>query len=180
MTDAGVAQPAAPLVFSYSRVLAPPLWAFACIMAVELVVVHILVSSLWSRTAAATLSTLSLAALAWTILFIRSLKRLPVLVDGEGVTMRVGSLKSVHLGWDRVAGVRTSWPAEALRQRTVLNLALINYPNVMLDLDPPFLTRRRSLQAVAHRLDDPAGFVAAIGALIHGGKSGEQAPWSIA
>jgi hypothetical protein len=165
MTDAGVAQPAAPLVFSYNRVLAPPLWAFACIMAVELVVVHILVSSLWSRTAAATLSTFSLAALAWTILFIRSLKRLPVLVDGEGVTMRVGSLRSVHVPWDRVAGVRTSWPAEVLRLRTVLNLAPINYPNVMLDLDPPLPTRRRSLQAIAHRLDDPSRFVAAVAGL---------------
>jgi hypothetical protein len=162
MTRAGAAEPAAPLIFSYSRVLAPPLWAFASIMAVELLVVHILVSSLWSRTAAAILSALSFAALVWTILFIRSLKRLPVLVDGEGVTMRVGSLRSVRVPRDRVAGVRTCWPPEALRQRTVLNLALINYPNVMLDLDPPLPTRRRSLQAVAHRLDDPVGFVAAI------------------
>jgi hypothetical protein len=144
------------------------MWAFACIMAIELFVVHLLVSALWSRTAAAILSALSLAALTWTIMFIRSLKRLPVLVDGERVTMRVGRLKSVEVARDRIAGVRTSWPAEALKQRAVLNLALINYPNVMLDLDPPLLARRRSLRAVAHRLDDPSGFVAAIGQLTAG------------
>jgi hypothetical protein len=163
MTQVGVAQPAAPLAFSYSRALAPPMWAFACIMAVELVVIHLLVSALWSRTAAAILSILSLAALVWTIAFIRSLKRLPVLIDAERVTMRLGFLKSVRVPLDRVAGVRTAWPGEALKQRAVLNLALINYPNVMLDLDPPLLTRRRSVDAVAHRLDDPSGFAAAIG-----------------
>jgi hypothetical protein len=35
----------------------------------------------------------------------------------------------------------------------------------MLDLDPPLPTRRRSLRAVAHRLDDPGGFVAAVARL---------------
>ena len=49
MSHDGAAQPAAPLLFSYSRALAPPLWAFACIMAIELVVVHLLVSALSSR-----------------------------------------------------------------------------------------------------------------------------------
>ena len=138
------------------------MWAFACIMAIELVVVHLLASALWSRTGAAILSLLSLAALIWTILFIRSLKHRPVLVDEEGVTMRLGSLRSVLVPREQVAGVRTGWPGETLKQRGILNLALINYPNVMLDLDPPLRARRRSIQAIAHRLDDPAGFVAAI------------------
>jgi hypothetical protein len=141
------------------------MWVLACIMAVELVIVHLFVSALWSRTAAAILSIVSLASLAWIILFIRSLKRLPVLVDEKMVTMRIGSLKSVRVPCGQIAGVRTAWPREALQQRAVLNLALINYPNVMLDLDPPLVTRRRTVLAVAHRLDDPEGFVAAIGRL---------------
>src|ERR1700710_2996359 len=120
MIDAGVAQPAAPLAFSYSRALAPTMWAFASIMAVELVVVHLLVTGLWSRTAAAILSILSLAALVWTIIFIRSLRRLPVLVDAAGVTMRVGSLRSLLVPAGQVAGIRTAWPGDALKQRTVL------------------------------------------------------------
>lgn len=152
--------------FSYSRALAPPLWAFASIMAVELVVVHLLVSALWSHAAAAILSVLSVAGLAWTFVFIRSLKRLPVLVDAEGVTMRFGSLRSVTVPAGQVAGLRTAWPREELRRRGVLNLALINYPNVMLDIDPPLLARRRPLRAIAHRLDDPAGFAAAVGRLM--------------
>jgi len=180
MTSAGAAPPAAPLAFSYSRALAPPIWAFACIMAIELVVVHLLVSALWSRTAAAILSILSLAALVWTVSFILSLSRLPVLVDRDKVTMRVGTLKSVEVPRDRIAGVRTAWPREALKERTVLNLALINYPNVMLDLEPPLVTRRRSLGAIAHRLDDPTAFVAAIQKCIRVGAGEEGIEWSIA
>ena len=180
MIDAGVAQPAAPLAFSYSRALAPTMWAFASIMAVELVVVHLLVTGLWSGTAAAILSILSLAALVWTIIFIRSLRRLPVRVDAAGVTMRVGSLRALLVPAGQVAGIRTAWPGDMLKQRTVLNLALINYPNVMLDLDPPLLMRRRNIQAIAHRLDDPSGFVAAIDRLTRINSREEGAPWSIA
>jgi hypothetical protein len=127
-----------------------------------LFVTHLLVSALWSHVAAWILSALSVATLAWVILFIRSLKRLPVLVDGEGVTMRIGSLKSVRIPAGHLAGLRTAWPREELQRRGVLNLAMINYPNVMLDLDPPLPGRRRSLKAVAHRLDDPAAFAAAV------------------
>ncbi len=152
--------------FSYRRALAPLLWAFAAIMMLELLVVHLLVSALWSRVAALILSALSLAMLAWIIVFIRSLKRLPVLVDGEGVLLRLGSLRSVRVRAAQIAALRTAWPREALKRRGVLNLAMINYPNVMLDLDPPFPGRRRDIVAIAHRLDDPSGFTAAVTALI--------------
>ena len=166
MNAAAAPQLSPLLTFSYDRALAPLLWAFASIMTVELIVVHIFVSALWSVWAAAILSGLSLAALAWIVLLIRSLKRLPVLVDPDGVTMRAGSLRSVRVPRDRIAGVRTAWARELLKQRSVLNLALMNYPNIMLDLDPPLPARRRHLQAVAHRLDDPAGFAAAVDRLL--------------
>jgi hypothetical protein len=147
--------------FSYSRALAPLLWAFACLVALELAVVHLLVGALWNPVAAWVLSAISLATLVWVALLIRSLPRLPVLVDEAGVTMRVGSLKAVRIPAAQIAGLRINWPPEALKGRGVLNLALINYPNVMLDLAPP-LPGRRAVHAVAHRLDDPAGFVAAV------------------
>jgi hypothetical protein len=180
MSLAGAAEPAAPQPFRYDRALAPLLWAFASIMAIELAVVHLIVSALWSRTAALILSLLSLATLAWIILLIRSLKRLPVLVDEAGVTMRVGALKGLIVPRERIAAVRTDWPREMLKQRSVLNLALLNYPNVMLDLDPPIPSRRRSVRSVAHRLDNPGGFVAAVERLIRSGKDEEPDRWSIA
>lgn len=157
--------PEPPLAFAYARALAPLLWAFACIVAVELAVVHLLVSVLWSGLAAWLLSVLSLATLVWVVLLIRSLRRLPVLVDEAGVTMRAGTLKSVRIPVASIVRLRTSWPSEALKERGVLNLALIAYPNAMLELDPP-LPGRRPLHAVAHRLDDPAGFAAAVSRLL--------------
>ena len=147
--------------FAYDRALAPLLWVFAGIATLELFVVHLLVSLVWNQVAALVVSALSVATLVWIILLIRSLKRLPVLVDDDGVTMRVGSLKSVRVPAASIARLRTSWPREELKGRGVLNLALINYPNVMLELDPP-LPGRRPVKAVAHRLDDPAGFAAAV------------------
>lgn len=153
------------LSFGYGRALTPLMWAFFCIGVVELAVVHLLVSALWSPVAGWIFSALSVAALVWILLLIRSLERLPVLVDDGGVTMRVGRLKSVRIPAAHIAGLRTSWPSEALKARGVLNLALINYPNLMLDLDPP-LPGRRPIAAVAHRLDDPAGFAAAVKALV--------------
>lgn len=160
-----MAETEAPLAFAYHRGLAPLLWVFAFIMAAELLVTHLIVSALWSNVAALIFSAISLAALLWTLFFIRSLKRRPVLVDADGVTMRVGSLGLVRVPAGNIAGLRTSWPREVLKQRGVLNLALINYPNVMLDLDPPLPGRRRPIAAIAHRLDDPAGFAAAIARL---------------
>lgn len=163
----GPSEAPAPLAFAYSRNLAPPMWAFACIMAMELVVVHLLVR-IWSPAAAAILSALTLAMLAWTVMLIRSFARRPVLVGGGEVVMRVGSLREIRVPAARVAGVRTSWPSGALKLPGVLNLALINYPNIMLDLDPPLRPRRRTIGAVAHRLDDAPGFVAAIARLVQG------------
>lgn len=160
-----MAEAGTPLPFAYHKALAPLLWVFAFIMAAELLITHLLVSGLWSQRAALIFSALSLAALVWTILFIRSLKRRPVLVDAEGVTMRIGSLKAVRVPARSISGLRTSWPREELKRKGVLNFALINYPNVMLDLDPPYPGRRRPIVAIAHRLDDPAGFVAAVGQL---------------
>ena len=65
-----------------------------------------------------------------------------MLVDADSVTMRIGFLKSVRVPAAHIAGLRTSWPREELKRRGVLNFALINYPNVMLDLDPPLPSRQ--------------------------------------
>jgi hypothetical protein len=45
-----------------------------------------------------------------------------------------------------------------------MNLALIAYPNVVVDLVDP-LPGRRGIRAIAHRLDDPHGFADALRAL---------------
>lgn len=55
-----------------------------------------------------------------------------------------------------------------MKQRSVLNLALLAYPNLVVDLVAP-LPGRRGITTIVHRLDDPAAFAAAWKALGAGG-----------
>lgn len=146
--------------FFYHRAIAPMLWVFVALASVELVVVHLFLSH-WVPTAALILSALTLASVAWLVRAILRFPRLPVLLAPDALVMRVGTLKALTIPLTDVAGLRDAWDAEALRSRDVLNLALIAYPNVVIDLRRPH-GRRRPVMAIAHRLDDPTAFVAAL------------------
>ena len=149
------------MTFAYHRSIAPMMWVFVAIASVELVVVHLLVA-LWRPWVAVILSALSLATIAWLVAAIRSFTTMPVVIDRGRIRLRAGRLKGVEVGLGNVRGLRSSWDAAALRQRGVLNLALIAYPNVVIDLWDPVRSGRRAVSTVAHRLDDPAAFVRAI------------------
>lgn len=47
------------------------------------------------------------------------------------------------------------------------NLALIAYPNVMIDLRQPVVSGRRTITTVAHRMDDLPGFLTALNDGMH-------------
>lgn len=137
------------------------MWVLVALSSIELLVVHFMVSLLWSRTAALILSIITVLGIGWLIWVIASMRRLPVLIDAEWLTMRAGRLKGVTIPMAQVRGLKRAWDAAVIKDRSVLNLALIAYPNVVVDLTAP-LPGRRGITAIAHRLDDPAGFVAAI------------------
>jgi len=157
----------APQTFAYHRSVAPLMWVFVALASVELVVAHLLVSVFAGRTAALVLSAAMLAGVLWLVAAIAAMRRLPVVLDDARLIMRVGSLKCVEVPVGTVASIRRDWDAAALKAEGVRNLALIAYPNVLVDLDPP-LSGRRPVRAVAHRLDDPAAFAAAIERLVAG------------
>jgi len=149
------------LSFGYHAKLAPLLWAFIGLATIELLVVHFLIS-FWSGTAAAILSLLSLATILWLVLLIRSMKRLPVVVGSDQLLMRTGSLTAIEVAGTNIAAVRTNFPSEALKSASVLNLGLLAYPNVLVELREALpKRRRRTIAAVAHSLEDPVGFAAA-------------------
>lgn len=148
------------LAFSYHRAVAPMMWVLVALSGMEILVVHGLVA-LWQPWVALVLSVVTLAGVAWLVLAIRSLKRLPVLLNGERVLMRAGTLKAISLPLASIAGVRGEI-ARTQIDRRVLNCALIAHPNVVLVLDGPIRLGRREITAVAHRLDDPGSFTAAL------------------
>ena len=151
----------APLAFAYHRALAPMMWAFVALASLELFVVHFLVS-IWSVRLALLLSALTIATIVWLAWLIRSFRRLPVLLDEETLLMRSGRLLSLQVPLEQVAAVHDHFPSETLKSRAVLNLAMLSYPNLLVDLREPIRRGRRSIGHIAHRLDDPAGFIAAL------------------
>lgn len=146
--------------FAYHRSVAPMLWLLVSVALVELAVTHALLSW-WHPALALGLSLASGAGVLWLIFTIASMRTLPVLLDDERLLMRTGRLRSVTLDRRSIAGLRKSWTGEDIKDRRTLNLALIAYPNVVVDLVAP-LPGRRGIMAVAHRLDDPAAFAAAL------------------
>ena len=151
----------APLAFAYHRALAPMMWSFVALASLELFVIHFLVS-IWSVRLALLLSALTIATILWLAWLILSFRRLPVLLDEEALLMRSGRLLSLRVPLEQVEAVRGHFSSEALKSRAVPNFAMLSYPNLLVDLREPIRRGRRSIGHLAHRLDDPAGFIAAL------------------
>ncbi|WP_375404216.1 hypothetical protein [uncultured Sphingomonas sp.] len=143
------------------------LWVLVALSSIELIVVHGLIAA-WSWPVAAVLSAMSLTGIGWIVALIRSMKRLPVLLGPEMLVMRIGTFRSVAVPLADAVGLRSSWDGGVVKARTTLNMALVAYPNVVLDLRSP-LPGKRGVVAIAHRLDDPVGFAAALERLGAGG-----------
>jgi len=148
------------LRFPYHRSLAPLLWVLFGLSLVEMTVVHALLAIWWPKVAIA-LSFVILAGVVWLVRLIRSSRRLPAGVADGVLTLRAGRLKGIAVPVTAIAGLRSDWSAETLKARDVLNLGLLAYPNIVVDLTEPIATsglRARPVRAVAHRLDDPEAF----------------------
>ena len=163
MDGAGQGHDPAGAAFSYHRAVAPMLWVLLGLMVVETSVVHLLVA-LWSKRAALILSLLSLATIGWFIGFIRSFRHHPVRISADGLTWQVGNLRSLSIPWSQVAGLRDDWTLADLKAAGLFNGALIAHPNIVVALAPPAKAGRRTIRYLAHRLDDPAAFIAAFSA----------------
>jgi hypothetical protein len=139
------------------------MWVLVGIACCELFVVHLLVA-LWSRAGALILTALTLGSIIWLVTAIGAMRTRPILI-GEGVlVMRVGRLKRATVPLCNIEGVVQSWDRELLKRRSTLNLALVAYPNIVIALRDP-LPGRRAVRHIAHRLDDPTAFLAALEAL---------------
>lgn len=147
--------------FGYARVIAPPLWALIAIATLELVVAHLLLR-LWSPTAALILSGLTALAIGWIAAGTAMLRRRPVLLTDDKLVWRLGTLKRLDVPRALIAGL-----AEAPGQPT-FNCAGVSAPNIHVALREPVQVRGRAVTALAHHLDDPQHFGAALAAWIQG------------
>lgn len=152
--------------FSYHRGIAPTLGVLLGLAIVETAVLHILAMALWGWRVAIVLGVLDLSLVAALFGLLRAIRRHPVTLDETVLTMRVGKLKVVPIPLERIAGLRASWDAAALKRRGVANLALATWPNVVVDLAAPVRVGRREIVAVAHKLDEPERFTTALNDLL--------------
>lgn len=157
--------------FSSRRAIAPMMWAFLSIAVCELAVVHFLIA-LWSHSVAVIISLITVPVLIWLVRAIASLRTMPSTISDSVVTFRAGRMKSVAVPLSQIAGQRSVFSAEEMKDEGVLNLALIAHPNVLLDLAFPILRKRRAYHTVAHRLDDPAAFTTALARSLALGRDG--------
>jgi hypothetical protein len=80
--------------------------------------------------------------------------------------MRLGHKAEIPIGIGGNRGLQTSWDSGAIKKKIVLDLGVYVWPNGVLNLSEPNKVRRpRIISPIAHRLDDPAAFHAAIAGL---------------
>ena len=141
------------------------MWAISALVVLEASAVHFLVA-LWNPWVAIALTALSLATLGWLISGIRSFRKMPVVLTDDELICRAGRLKGMTVERKNIAGLRASWTAADMKQRSTFNCALIAYPNVVIDLIEPVRVGRREVSSLAHRLDEPTAFANAINAKV--------------
>lgn len=155
--------PAGQRGFAYHRHLVPIFSVVLFLQVMEIGAVHLLVS-LVSPKAALVLFLISDLALVYMIGLMKSFRLRPVLAGEEGLTIRTGILLERFVAWAEVAAIRTGFPAEQVKSRATENAAFLAWPNLIVELAVPVergsaFGRRRSIDAIALRLDDPAEFL---------------------
>jgi hypothetical protein len=155
--------------FPYHRSVGPMLGVLLGIAIAETLVLHIVALAVWGWKVALVLGALDLSVIVTLIRLLRSFKRFPVTIEDGRLMMRLGHVSTFTIEPDNIAGLRADFDRAAIKRRDVANLALIAWPNVLIDLHRPIkVRRRRIISHIAHRLDDPAAFHAAIAQLERG------------
>ena len=154
--------PAIAEAFAYHRSIAPTLGVLLGLALIETMVVHVMVVAIWGWPVAVPIALMDISLAVALGGLLRAIRRYPVTIGDGLLTMRLGRRKVLRIPLDHVAGLRDGWDRAAVRRRGVVNLALANYPKVVVDLATPVQRRGRDVHAVAHRLDDPAAFSASL------------------
>ncbi|MEM1131801.1 MAG: hypothetical protein AAGH53_02570 [Pseudomonadota bacterium] len=151
--------------FAYHKSVAPMIWVILALSAIELLVVHFLLS-FWNIWVAYVATALTFISMIWLVRFLLSMPKKPVILSPKEVVMRVGTAKELIIARSNIAGLRESWTGDDLKAKGLVNMALLAYPNIIIDLEQPIMEQRlfrsKQVNAIAHRLDDLPSFHAAL------------------
>ncbi len=139
------------------------MWAIFALSFAEVAVVHLMLG-FWYPRAALILTAISLVFVIWLGWAIASFKTMPVELGETILVMRAGRFKTIAVPVDAIAEVIADPTRETIDAAGTLDLALIAHANVLVTLKTPIprpgLMPRKPVRAIAHRLDDPAAFIA--------------------
>lgn len=141
------------------------LWVLLGVGVVETGALHVILRH-WSSVIAWTLSGLGVVALLSILSTIRAMRVRPVLVSATGITLSLGSIRSVRVPIASVLEIdRYSGPVR--KARAVFRTSLMEPPNVMIKLAAPGQAQTpyggsRPVTSIAAYLDTPDAFIAAV------------------
>lgn len=156
--------PPAAQEFACHRGIVPTLSVFAGLAVIELLVTHLVVALVWPR-AAWWISATTLLLIVWLVRWIESFRRCPHNLTGDHLQLRMGSLRSLTLPLDNIAGIEPVTALAMARGPGVRNFVPVTMPNRLVRLRQPLPDRRRT-SAIAVWLDDPAAFDSALAAAL--------------
>ena len=154
------------VVFAYHRSLSPMIGVLLALALVEAGVVHLVAMAWWGREVAIPLAVLDAGLLVALVGLLRSFRHRPITLTEGVLTLRTGARLVFAVSVADIAGFRQHWSGEDLKRRTVLNMALASWPNIVIDLKRPIERQRRHITSVAHCIDDPTALRTAVTAAI--------------
>jgi hypothetical protein len=153
--------------FTRHRYELPLLAVFFALALVELFVVHLLVA-MWSSTAALVLTTLTVIGLVPLALMMHGLATWPTMIEGTGVRVRHGRRGEIFVPFTQIVSSEDVALRSEERGAHVFRATILAHPNIMMRLAEPLPHKRRKLESIAMRLDEPAAFRAALDACLRG------------
>lgn len=146
------------MTFAYHRSLTPMVGVLLALALIETCACHIVAMAYWGWPVAIPLGLLDLMLFILLGALLRSFRTRPITLSEGVLTLRTGGRMTMAIPVDRIAGLRDHWSAEDLKASHVLNMALLTWPNIVLDLTAPVARRRKAITAIAHCVDDLPGF----------------------
>jgi hypothetical protein len=138
----------------------------AVVVAAESIGIHLFLLHI-SRRAAWIVTALDVWGILWIIGDYHALRLRPILVSGDGVHVRAGMRWNVIVPWDEIERVEAIEPQSSWKRKSVLKVALIDEPRVMLRLRRTHIAHgiagwRKKIDAIAILPDDELAFSAAL------------------
>ena len=157
---------ASKMDFTYHKKLSPIVGMLLALACAETIVIRIIATAAWGWKIAIAIGLVDISLIIVLVRMIRSFRKYPITLRNGVVTMKTGRRLHVATLVNNIAAFRTTWSADDLKARLVLNMALSAWPTIVFDLKTSFQRRGKSMTTIAHCVDEPEKFQQMIGKLL--------------